>query len=106
MRFAREAFFARHKHDKQFAELGERRRRTEMIVILLEVPWRVAQFVCQFWDGCHVISCDSTRAQPFFEPGASLKCDKMKLCVIVDRQTPRGVHVAVFALQLSATLHP
>ena len=41
MSFAREAFFARHKHDKQFAELGERRRRTEMIVILLEVPWRV-----------------------------------------------------------------
>ena len=55
MRFVRKAFFARHKHDKQFAALGERRRRTEMIVILMEVPWRVAQFVCQFWDGCHVI---------------------------------------------------
>ena len=41
MRFAREAFFARHKHDKQFAELGEQRRRTEMIVILMEAPWRV-----------------------------------------------------------------
>ena len=37
MRFAREAFFARHKHDKQFAELGEQQRRTEMIVILMEV---------------------------------------------------------------------
>ena len=31
---------------------------------------------------------------------------QMKFCVIVDRQTPRDVHVAVFALQLSATLHP
>ena len=41
MRFVREAFFARHKHDKQFAELGEQQRRTEMIVILMEVPWRV-----------------------------------------------------------------
>ena len=38
MRFVREAFFARHKHDKQFAELGEQQRRTEMIVILMEVP--------------------------------------------------------------------
>ena len=37
MRFVREAFFARHKHDKQFAELGEQQRRTEMIVILMEV---------------------------------------------------------------------
>ena len=36
-----EAFFARHKHDKRFAELGEQRRRTEMVVILMEVPWRV-----------------------------------------------------------------
>ena len=41
MRFLPEAFFARHKHDKRFAELGEQRRRTEMIVILMEVPWRV-----------------------------------------------------------------
>ena len=36
-----EAFFARHKHDKRFAELGEQRRCTEMVVILMEVPWRV-----------------------------------------------------------------
>ena len=42
MRFVREAFFARHKHDKQFAELGEQQRRTEMIVILMEVPKSVA----------------------------------------------------------------
>jgi len=57
MRFAREAFFARHKHDKQFAELGERRRRTEMIVILLEVPWRVAQFVLSVlgWMPCDIM---------------------------------------------------
>ena len=41
MRFVREAFFARHKHDKQFAELGEQRRRTEMIVILMEALWLV-----------------------------------------------------------------
>ena len=41
MRFVPEAFFARHKHDKRFAELGEQRRRTEMVVILMEVLWRV-----------------------------------------------------------------
>ena len=41
MRFSPEAFFARHKHDKRFAELGEQRRRTEMVVILMEAPWRV-----------------------------------------------------------------
>ena len=41
MRFVPEAFFARHKHDKRFAELGEQRRRTEMVVILMEVHWRV-----------------------------------------------------------------
>ena len=45
MRFVREAFFARHKHDKQFAAIGEKRRRTEMIVILVEVHWCVVQFV-------------------------------------------------------------
>ena len=41
MRFVPEAFFARHKHDKRFAELGEQQRFTEMVVILMEVPWRV-----------------------------------------------------------------
>ena len=57
MRFVREAFFARHKHDKQFAELGEQRRRTEMIVILLEVPWRVAHFVFSIlgWLSCDIM---------------------------------------------------
>ena len=57
MRFVREAFFARHKHDKQFAELGERRRRTEMIVILLEVPRRVAHFVLSIlgWMSCEIM---------------------------------------------------
>ena len=45
MRFVREAFFTRHKHDKQFAAIGEQRRRTEMIVILMEVPGWAAHFV-------------------------------------------------------------
>ena len=55
MRFVREAFFARHKHDKQFAELGEQQRRTEMIVILMEVL------------GCVVLrsSCISNRISDF-----------------------------------------
>ena len=59
MRFVREAFFARHKHDKQFAELGEQQRRTEMIVILMEVL------------GCVVLrsSCISNRISDFNESG-------------------------------------
>ena len=57
MRFVRKAFFARHKHDKQFAELGEQQRRTEMIVILMEVL------------GCVVLrsSCISNRISDFNE---------------------------------------
>ena len=31
-----EAFLLRHKHDKRFAALGERRRRTEIFAMLVE----------------------------------------------------------------------
>ena len=74
MRFVREAFFARHKHDKQFAAIGEQRRRTEMIVILMEVRW------CVSVDSILGVITRHDNAAPvqlsFFEPGVRLKWSK------------------------------